>query len=69
MATTAGAGHFGPMVPFAVACAAAGHEVRVASPVPLAAAVAQAGLEHVPLASPSEAQLRVCLRGAAAAVS
>ncbi len=31
-ATTRGAGHFGPLAPFAHACAQAGHEVRVAVP-------------------------------------
>ena len=57
VATTAGAGHFGPTIPFARACVAAGHEVRVAAPMALGAAVVQAGLEHVPLGSPSEAEL------------
>ena len=45
------------MVPFALACAAAGHEVRVAAPMPFAAAVTHAGLDHVPLASPADAEL------------
>ena len=31
-ASTAGAGHFSPMVPLAQACAAAGHAVAVAAP-------------------------------------
>ena len=57
VATTAGAGHFGPTIPFARACVAAGHEVRVAAPMALGAAVVQAGFEHVPLGSPSEAEL------------
>ena len=57
VATTAGAGHFGPIVPFALACAAAGHEVRVAAPLLLGTAVAQTGFEYVPLADPSEAEL------------
>lgn len=48
--TTAGAGHFGPMVPFARACRDAGHDVRVAAPASFAAAVAAAGLDHVPFA-------------------
>lgn len=46
--TTAGAGHFGPLVPFAKACRAAGHEVRVAAPASFAEAVRRAGLEHAP---------------------
>lgn len=48
-ATTAGEGHFGPMVPFARACAAAGHEVRVSAPASFAAAVERAGLVHLPV--------------------
>jgi hypothetical protein len=46
--TTAGAGHFGPLVPFARACAAAGHEVRVAAPTSFGAAVERAGFAHAP---------------------
>lgn len=48
--TTAGAGHFGPMVPFAKACRDAGHEVKVAAPASFAAAVAATGLDHAPFA-------------------
>jgi UDP:flavonoid glycosyltransferase YjiC (YdhE family) len=48
--TTAGAGHFGPMVPFAKACRDAGHEVKVAAPASFAPAVAAAGLDHAPFA-------------------
>jgi UDP:flavonoid glycosyltransferase YjiC (YdhE family) len=48
--TTAGSGHFGPMVPFAQACRHAGHDVKVAAPVSLAEAVAATGLEHAPFA-------------------
>ncbi|WP_141841583.1 glycosyltransferase [Humibacillus xanthopallidus] len=47
-ATTAGTGHFGPMVPVARACAAAGHEVRVAAPASFASHVERAGLAHDP---------------------
>ncbi|HUR23220.1 MAG TPA: glycosyltransferase [Acidimicrobiales bacterium] len=46
--TTAGAGHFGPMVPFAKACRDAGHEVKVAGPASFAGAVAATGLDHAP---------------------
>ena len=48
--TTAGSGHFGPMVPFAKACRQAGHEVRVAAPASFAEAVAATGLDHAPFA-------------------
>lgn len=47
-ATTAGAGHFGPLIPFARACAAAGHEVCIAAPVSFASAVERAGFAHTP---------------------
>ncbi len=49
-ATTAGAGHFGPLVPFARACLAAGHDVVVAAPASFAAEVAAAGFQHRPFA-------------------
>ncbi len=49
-ATTANDGHFGPLLPFARACAGAGHEVRVAAPASYAAAVAGAGFPHEPFA-------------------
>ncbi|HJV09141.1 MAG TPA: glycosyltransferase [Acidimicrobiales bacterium] len=48
--TTAGAGHFGPQVPFAKACQAAGHEVMVAAPASFASSVAAASLAHAPFA-------------------
>lgn len=55
VSTTAGAGHFGPLVPFARACLSAGHEVAVAAPASFAAEVSAAGLEHRPFAdSPPE---------------
>lgn len=44
--TTAGTGHFGPLVPFARACRDAGHEVTVAAPAPFAESVARVGLDH-----------------------
>ena len=46
--TTAGSGHFGPLVPFAEACRHAGHGVKVAAPASFAPDVARAGLEHAP---------------------
>lgn len=48
--TTAGSGHFGPLVPFALACREAGHEVKVAAPASFTESVAGAGLEHAPFA-------------------
>ncbi len=49
-ATTANDGHFGPLRPFAEACAEAGHEVRVAAPTSYAAALGRAGFAHEPFA-------------------
>ena len=46
--TTAGAGHFGPMIPVAHACRAAGHDVAVAAPASFAGSVTGAGLPHLP---------------------
>jgi UDP:flavonoid glycosyltransferase YjiC (YdhE family) len=50
VSTTAGAGHFGPLVPFARACADAGHDVAVAAPASFADEVRKAGFEHHPFA-------------------
>jgi UDP:flavonoid glycosyltransferase YjiC (YdhE family) len=48
LSTTAGAGHFGPMIPVATACSAAGHEVAVAAPTSFASQVQSSGLSHLP---------------------
>ena len=50
VSTTAGLGHFGPLLPFAGACRRAGHEVLVAAPESFAAEVERAGFEHRPFA-------------------
>ena len=50
VATTAGAGHFGPLLPFAGALRTAGHDVVVAAPASFSTAVARAGYEHRPFA-------------------
>lgn len=57
VATTAGAGHFRPLVPFARALVAAGHEVVVAAPASFAATVEGAGFEHRPFADADPAAL------------
>ena len=57
VSTTAGAGHFGPLIPFARACAAAGHEVVVAAPGSFVAQVEAAGFEHRPFADASPQML------------
>ena len=48
-ASTRGAGHVGPLVPFAQAAQRAGHDVLVAAPASAAAIVARAGLSHGPV--------------------
>ena len=50
LATTAGAGHVGPLVPVAHALVDADHDVRVAAPASFAPVVRRAGLTHVPFA-------------------
>lgn len=54
--TTAGAGHFAPLIPFARACVDAGHDVRVAAPASFASTVVGAGFDHAPFddADPDE---------------
>ncbi|MEO7752300.1 MAG: glycosyltransferase [Terracoccus sp.] len=47
-ASTAGAGHLGPLVPLARACLAAGHDVVVTAPSSFAGAVERSGLAHFP---------------------
>lgn len=48
LATTSGAGHFGPLLPFGAALRALGHEVAVAAPRSFAASVDRAGYPYLP---------------------
>jgi UDP:flavonoid glycosyltransferase YjiC (YdhE family) len=57
VATTAGAGHFGPLVPFAAALQGAGHDVAVAAPASFAGAVARAGFDFLPFDDASSEEL------------
>ena len=57
VATTAGAGHFAGVLPFANACAAIGHEVRVAAPASFAPAVERADFTLAPLADVDPAMM------------
>ena len=52
-ATTRGAGHVGPLIPFARAAVAAGHEVLVAGPGSAARVVRRAGLPFAGVGEPS----------------
>jgi UDP:flavonoid glycosyltransferase YjiC (YdhE family) len=56
MTTHRGAGHFGPLVPFAHACLRAGHDVLVAAARSAAPMVARAGLDHHPFEEPAPEQ-------------
>lgn len=48
--STANDGHFGPLLPFVRACAASGHEVRIAAPESYGGTLGRAGLRHEPFA-------------------
>ena len=56
-ATTAGAGHFAGLLPFARACVPARHEGRVAAPASFASTVEGAGFFHQPSADADPAAL------------
>ena len=47
-ATTAGVGHFGPLIPVARTCASAGYEIAVAAPQSFRSNVEKAGFTHLP---------------------
>ena len=66
ISTRAGAGHVGPMIPFANALLRDDHDVLVAAPTAAAALVADAGLEHHPIPDPpNESRLPVFERARA----
>jgi len=56
-ASTRGTGHFNPLIPFIETCLGGGHEVMVAGPPPLAAAVERAGYPFWEGAQPPEDEL------------
>jgi hypothetical protein len=51
--TTAGPGHFGPLIPVAKACLTGGETVAVAAPSSFAETVTGAGFEHLPFGAPT----------------
>lgn len=58
--TTGGIGHFGPLIPIARECAAAGHEIAVAAPQAFRGTVEKSGLEHLPFPDvPADAMRKV----------
>jgi UDP:flavonoid glycosyltransferase YjiC (YdhE family) len=56
-ASTPGAGHLGPLIPFATAIRRAGHELLVAAPISAQARVERAGLPFISCADPLERDL------------
>ena len=54
-----GAGHFNPLVPYALEMQRRGHEVRVAAPLELADKIKSLGLIHVPVGRPTEEEKKV----------
>jgi UDP:flavonoid glycosyltransferase YjiC (YdhE family) len=65
--STAGSGHLNPLMPYARALAAAGHEVALAVPAAAAARLAEAGVSHLPVDEPSDAETEVLRRSLDAA--
>lgn len=63
VATTAGGGHFGPLVPFAEALRAAGHEVFVTAPASFAPAVERAGFVFHPFDDAPTEELEAVFAG------
>ena len=57
LASTSGAGHLGPLVPFAHALRRAGHEILVAAPISAYARVERTGLPSISFADPLERDL------------
>ena len=55
--STAGAGHLGPLLPFATALRSAGHEILVAAPISAQARVERAGLPFMSHADPPASEL------------
>jgi UDP:flavonoid glycosyltransferase YjiC (YdhE family) len=54
ISTTQGAGHFGPLIPFANAFLRRGHDVLVTAPTSAAPMIERAGLDHWPVADPPD---------------
>src|SRR5215207_1775440 len=57
LTSTPGAGHIGPLVPFAQAIRRTGHEVLVAAPVSAQARLERAGLAYLSFADPLQRDL------------
>src|SRR4051812_16223842 len=64
ISTRRGAGHLGPLVPFAKAFLRNGDDVVVVAPQGAAPMIAHAGLDHLPYADPPEAERDAVIRRA-----
>ncbi|MET1075774.1 MAG: glycosyltransferase [Umezawaea sp.] len=64
LATTSGAGHFGPLLPFGAAFRALGHDVRVAAPRSFSASVVRAGYPYLPCDDVPPEELAAAYEGA-----
>lgn len=60
--TTAGTGHFRPLLPFAAACAEAGHDVAVAAPLSFARQATAAGYRVLPFGDIAPAEIEALMR-------
>ncbi len=67
ISSTSGSGHLNPLLPYAQALAAAGHEVAVATPSSAAARLAEAGISHLPVSEPSDEETEALRRSLDAA--
>src|SRR5206468_11793534 len=70
LSSTRGAGHLQPLLPYARALVARGHEVAVAAPADVSDTVRDAGLPHLPFDHPGDdllAPIWARLRGASEA--
>jgi UDP:flavonoid glycosyltransferase YjiC (YdhE family) len=64
MTTTGYPGHVRPLLPFAVACWRAGHDVCIAGPARARAMVGELGLDYCPCADPPEDEIAAILAAA-----
>lgn len=67
ISSTTGSGHLNPLLPYAEALAEKGHEVAVAVPPAAATRLAKAGIAHLPVGEPSDAEAEALRRSRDAA--
>ncbi len=62
ISSTSGSGHLNPLLPYAKALTAGGHEVAVAVRQVAAARLAEAGIAHLPVGEPTDEDLQALYR-------